>query len=107
MLPVYQNIIFRLPSIANDQSGSPEDQLMQLAKKGLVKRLENFILKKDKSKSKEQIKKIYEDRLAHEINIINSMDYASYFLIVSDYIKWAKKNLIPVGPGRGSGVDHW
>ncbi len=93
-----------LPSIANDQSGSPEDQLMQLAKKGLVKRLENFILKKDKSKSKEQIKKIYEDRLAHEINIINSMDYASYFLIVSDYIKWAKKNLIPVGPGRGSGA---
>ena len=81
-----------LPSIANDQSGSPEDQLMQLAKKGLVKRLENFILKKDKSKSKEQIKKIYEDRLAHEINIINSMNYASYFLIVSDYIKWAKKS---------------
>ena len=48
--------------------------------------------------------KIYEDRLFHEINIINSMDYASYFLIVSDYIKWAKKNFIPVGPGRGSGA---
>ena len=32
------------------------------------------------------------------------MDYASYFLIVSDYIKWAKKNSIPVGPGRGSGA---
>ena len=44
---------------------------------------------------KEQIEKIYEDRLKHEINIINSMDYASYFLIVSDYIKWAKKNDIP------------
>tara|TARA_B100000963_G_scaffold10999_1_gene8526 strand:+ start:13 stop:2460 length:2448 start_codon:yes stop_codon:yes gene_type:complete len=44
------------------------------------------------------------DRLTHEINIINSMDYASYFLIVSDYIKWAKKNFIPVGPGRGSGA---
>ena len=42
--------------------------------------------------------------LNHEINIINSMDYASYFLIVSDYIKWAKKNYIPVGPGRGSGA---
>ena len=41
-------------------------------------------------------------RLKHEINIINSMDYASYFLIVSDYIKWAQKNSIPVGPGRGS-----
>jgi DNA polymerase-3 subunit alpha len=47
---------------------------------------------------------LYEDRLTHEINIINSMDYASYFLIVSDYIKWAKKNSIPVGPGRGSGA---
>ena len=32
------------------------------------------------------------------------MNYASYFLIVSDYIKWAKKNAIPVGPGRGSGA---
>ena len=32
------------------------------------------------------------------------MNYASYFLIVSDYIKWAKKNFIPVGPGRGSGA---
>ena len=42
--------------------------------------------------------------MIHEINIINSMDYSSYFLIVSDYIKWAKKNAIPVGPGRGSGA---
>ena len=46
---------------------------------------------------------MYKDRLTHEINIINSMDYASYFLIVSDYIRWAK-NSIPVGPGRGSGA---
>ena len=67
-------------------------------------RLQNFIFKKGTSKFKDEIKKIYEDRLNHEINIINSMDYASYFLIVSDYIKWAKKNSIPVGPGRGSGA---
>ena len=93
-----------LPSIASKESGSPEEELFKLAKKGLENRLENFILKKNKNKSKEQIKKIYEDRLTHEINIINSMDYASYFLIVSDYIKWAKKNFIPVGPGRGSGA---
>ena len=46
----------------------------------------------------------YEKRLSHEINIICKMNYASYFLIVSDYIKWAKKNDIPVGPGRGSGA---
>ncbi len=93
-----------LPSIASEESGSPEDELYELAKKGLVNRLENFIFKEDNTKTKEQIKKIYEDRLTHEIDIINSMNYASYFLIVSDYIKWAKNNSIPVGPGRGSGA---
>ena len=93
-----------LPSIASNESVSPEEELLKLAKSGLENRLINFILKKDKIKTKEQIKEIYEDRLKHEIDIINSMDYASYFLIVSDYIKWAKKNSIPVGPGRGSGA---
>ena len=93
-----------LPSIANDQSNSPEDELMRQAKIGLANRLENFIFKKNLPEEKEKITKIYKDRLNHEINIINSMNYASYFLIVSDYIKWAKKNYIPVGPGRGSGA---
>ena len=40
----------------------------------------------------------------HELEIIIKMQYSSYFLIVSDYIKWAKNNDIPVGPGRGSGA---
>ena len=80
-----------LPSIANKESESPEQELLKLAKRGLENRLEYFILKKNKITSKEKIKEIYEDRLKHEIDIINSMDYASYFLIVSDYIKWAKK----------------
>ena len=93
-----------LPSIASNESSSPEEELSSLARIGLENRLKNFILKKNNIKSKENIQKIYEDRLSHEINIINSMDYASYFLIVSDYIKWAKKNSIPVGPGRGSGA---
>ncbi len=93
-----------LPSIASKESGSPEKELLKSAKIGLESRLENFVLKKKLDKSKEQIEKIYNERLSHELNIINSMDYASYFLIVSDYIKWAKKNSIPVGPGRGSGA---
>ena len=93
-----------LPSIASKESNSPEEELTKLAKKGLEKRLKNFILKKNNNLSKNQINEIYEDRLKHEINIINSMNYASYFLIVSDYIKWAKNNSIPVGPGRGSGA---
>ena len=93
-----------LPSIASGQNNSPEQEILRLAKEGLNKRIDNFISKKNKSKSKNELLKIYEDRLQHEIDIINSMNYASYFLIVSDYIKWAKKNSIPVGPGRGSGA---
>ena len=93
-----------LPSIANDQNNSPEEVLIKLANEGLINRIENFISKRNLKKNEKQIKSLYEDRLFHELNIINSMDYASYFLIVSDYIKWAKKNFIPVGPGRGSGA---
>ncbi len=92
-----------LPSISDSKNSSPEQELLKQAKNGLENRINNFIVKKN-TEGLEKIKKIYEDRLTHEINIINSMDYASYFLIVSDYIKWAKKNLIPVGPGRGSGA---
>ncbi len=93
-----------LPSIISEKGNSPEEELNRLANEGLEYRLNNFIIKKDNSVKKEKIKSLYLDRLNHEINIINSMDYASYFLIVSDYIKWAKKNSIPVGPGRGSGA---
>ncbi len=91
-----------LPLITNAENKSPEQELLAQAKKGLENRIQNFILKKNKSYN--EINKIYDDRLSHELNIINSMNYASYFLIVSDYIKWAKKNAIPVGPGRGSGA---
>ena len=93
-----------LPSILNEKKISPDNELLDQAKKGLENRLEKFILKKIKGKTEDDIKNIYNDRLLHELDIINSMNYSSYFLIVSDYIKWAKKNLIPVGPGRGSGA---
>jgi DNA polymerase-3 subunit alpha len=46
----------------------------------------------------------YEKRLAYELNIITQMQFPGYFLIVSDFIKWAKAQGIPVGPGRGSGA---
>jgi len=42
------------------------------------------------------------DRLKYEVNLINNLKFASYFLITADFIKWAKDNNIPVGPGRGS-----
>src|SRR5262249_18495764 len=46
----------------------------------------------------------YEKRLAYEVDVIARMKYPGYFLIVADFIKWAKSNGIPVGPGRGSGA---
>ena len=46
----------------------------------------------------------YEERLALELDVINSMGFPGYFLIVADFIGWAKAQDIPVGPGRGSGA---
>ena len=93
-----------LPSLKTKNNINTNDELLNQAKNGLKNRLDNFILNKNLKQNKSDITKKYEDRLFHELNIINSMNYASYFLIVSDYIKWSKKNNIPVGPGRGSGA---
>ncbi len=93
-----------LPSIQTSKDTSVEKELLEQSELGLKNRLDNFIYKKNTNLNKLELKKNYEDRLFHELNIINSMDYPSYFLIVSDYIRWAKKNNIPVGPGRGSGA---
>ncbi len=49
-------------------------------------------------------KKVYDERLQTELSVINKMGFPGYFLIVADFIRWAKKNDIPVGPGRGSGA---
>ncbi|MDZ7751031.1 MAG: DNA polymerase III subunit alpha [Gammaproteobacteria bacterium] len=46
----------------------------------------------------------YDERLAHELEVIIGMGFPGYFLIVADFIRWAKENGIPVGPGRGSGA---
>ena len=93
-----------LPNISSDKGGNADDIL----KKDSIDGLENKFLKifkiksNDLAENKDYLK--YLDRLNHELNIIIEMNYSSYFLIVSDYIRWAKKNSIPVGPGRGSGA---
>jgi DNA polymerase-3 subunit alpha len=78
-----------------------DDYLLSEAQNGLKKRLEATFPNKS-IKAQEKIK--YEERLNFEVNVINQMGYAGYFLIVADFINWAKKNKIPVGPGRGSGA---
>ncbi|MBN2689866.1 MAG: DNA polymerase III subunit alpha [Gammaproteobacteria bacterium] len=52
----------------------------------------------------ENKKSVYLDRLNYELDVINKMGFAGYFLIVADFIRWAKEHDIPVGPGRGSGA---
>ncbi|CEL12284.1 DNA polymerase III subunit alpha [Candidatus Portiera aleyrodidarum] len=66
------------------------------------KGLNNRLIKNNILKNKKIIK--YKNRLYKEINLIKKMGFIEYFLIVMDFIKWAKKTKIPVGPGRGSGA---
>ena len=60
------------------------------------------IFKRIKTKNPDVDKKLYVDRIEKEIAVINSMGFPGYFLIVADFIRYAKENNIPVGPGRGS-----
>ncbi|MEL0241941.1 MAG: PHP domain-containing protein [Pelagibacteraceae bacterium] len=93
-----------LPSFSENNE-EIDNLLLEKAKNGLAERFQKFIYPNlNKNDSKEKITKIYEDRLNYEISVITKMKFSGYFLIVSDYIKWAKSNNIPVGPGRGSGA---
>jgi len=106
-----------LPNIQTNEIKNVDELLRKESEEGLNEKLNEYIFpysdQKNKIKrirknsgqdDKAAIKKFYYDRLNHEIEIISKMKYSSYFLIVSDYIKWAKNNNIPVGPGRGSGA---
>ena len=93
-----------LPNISSEKGGDASDIIKKESLDGLKEKFIKFFkLKNDEIKKNKQFI-IYKDRLDHELEIIIKMQYASYFLIVSDYIKWAKSNDIPVGPGRGSGA---
>jgi DNA polymerase-3 subunit alpha len=86
-----------LPSIAGDKDAEAE-QLRGDARIGLEVRLAEY----DELSAEER--KRYFDRLDYEVDVIVGMGFPGYFLIVADFIKWAKENGIPVGPGRGSGA---
>lgn len=82
---------FRLP-VFPDAKGKSIEYLTELCKLGLNKRLKN--------RNGDYV--AYKKRLIYELGIIGQMGFADYFLIVYDYVKYAKKNHILVGPGRGS-----
>ena len=87
----------RKPILPRLAAGGEDEVLLAAASAGLEKRL--AVLGKAGGD-----RKPYLDRLAFEVNVINGMGFAGYFLIVADFIVWAKLEGIPVGPGRGSGA---
>ena len=93
-----------LPNISSKKDGNADETLKKDSLSGLKEKFEKIFKIKDDNLSIDEVYLKYKDRLEHELNIIIQMKYSSYFLIVSDYIKWAKDNDIPVGPGRGSGA---
>jgi len=89
----------KLPVFPTPQGMTLEEFLRKQARDGLVRRLDaNF-----GARAAEQTAK-YEARLELELGTIIKMGFAGYFLIVADFINWAKSNGVPVGPGRGSGA---
>jgi len=94
-----------LPNFTRGLDVSESDMLQLESEKGLRARLD-FKAKTDglKAGKEEEWEKEYWDRLDFEMNVINQMGFPGYFLIVADFIQWAKDNNIPVGPGRGSGA---
>lgn len=86
-----------LPSLAGDREGEAA-MLREQAHEGLEMRLAKAGI------TAPEERKVYVERLEFELDVIIQMGFPGYFLIVADFIKWAKAHDIPVGPGRGSGA---
>ena len=92
-----------LPNFTSDLNNNEDKELIKQARSGLDLRLKK-IFKNVGIEEFNQKSKSYRDRLEYELNVITNMKFSGYFLIVSDFIRWAKSQSIPVGPGRGSGA---
>jgi len=87
-----------LPVCPKVRPGRTEEETLQaLAREGLALRMAAL-------GADDAVRSRYEERLEYELGVIASMGFAGYFLIVADFIQWAKRQKIPVGPGRGSGA---
>ncbi|HEY4351215.1 MAG TPA: DNA polymerase III subunit alpha [Paraburkholderia sp.] len=91
----------KLPLFPTPDGMSLDDYLVQLSKEGLEKRLEQLF---PEEAVRDAQRETYYARLDFECGTIIKMGFPGYFLIVADFINWAKNNGVPVGPGRGSGA---
>jgi DNA polymerase-3 subunit alpha len=102
MVPVQKSI---LPAYATESGRDEAEELRAVAAEGLEHRLAAQLFRPGMSAAEtEAAAKPYRERLDYELGVIIDMNYPGYFLIVADFIRWAKSQGIPVGPGRGSGA---
>jgi DNA polymerase-3 subunit alpha len=91
---------YHFPHFEAPKDKSLDDYLDELARRGLGERMASFGLAQGEEHAKRL--KLYDERLDYELGVIKGMQFSGYFLIVADFINYAKDNGIPVGPGRGS-----
>jgi DNA polymerase-3 subunit alpha len=89
-----------MPQFSPPSGKTQDEELRDLSVAGLEKKLENF----SGAENLDEIRQKYFDRLYYELDMIKRMGFSGYFLIIADYVQWAKSQDIPVGPGRGSGA---
>jgi DNA polymerase-3 subunit alpha len=94
-----------LPAFPVPEGQTTEAYLEAESQRSLQQFLEKKFAKESVADGKQDVVATpYRSRLAHELSVICDMGFAGYFLIVADFIRWAKEQRIPVGPGRGSGA---
>ncbi len=91
-----------LPKFPVPEGMTTDEFFRREARNGLNNRLEK--IRQSSASLTDEKKQEYLNRLEVELDVITSMGFEGYFLIVADFIRWAKQNNIPVGPGRGSGA---
>lgn len=90
-----------LPTFPIPEGMTEEAYFRQVSQEGLEKRLTTITAGAD---DPDKARAVYQDRLTLELDVIINMGFPGYFLIVADFIHWAKTHDVPVGPGRGSGA---
>jgi len=90
-----------LPAFPVPPGETEQDYFARVARAGLERRLAALF---PEAGRRAERRPAYDERLAVELGVIQRMGFAGYFLIVADFIRWARENDVPVGPGRGSGA---
>ncbi len=94
-----------LPAFPTEAGRSEAEELRARAEAGLERQLASQVFAPEMDETAREVAaRIYRERMEYEIEVIEQMGYPGYFLIVADFIQWAKQQGIPVGPGRGSGA---